>query len=82
MWDSYDEPRGSYEVIRDEKGIPCAFWFACPGCASISCLPIRPSIAKHSWEFNGNEESPTLHPSINHVGCWHGWLTNGEFIRV
>ena len=47
---------------------------------------------KHTWQWDGNVESPTLHPSINCLSCnpnnpaekyagcgWHGWLQNGEF---
>ena len=30
------------------------------------------------WTWNGNENSPTLQPSINWIGHWHGHLTAGE----
>ena len=27
--------------------------------------------------WNGATEKPTLHPSINMLGHWHGWLREG-----
>lgn len=33
------------------------------------------------WKWDGNEEAPTITPSIRRIdGCkWHGWLTAGVF---
>ena len=31
-----------------------------------------------SWIWNGNREAPTLTPSINVIGRWHGWLKAGK----
>ena len=31
-----------------------------------------------SWEWNGDRENPTLHPSINVIGKWHGYLRDGK----
>lgn len=61
------------------------FKYVCPcGCKSIGNLRAglseKPdsSIAQEpTWLFNGDYANPTLHPSINHVGHWHGWLRNG-----
>lgn len=75
--------RGDFEITTDEKTGQRWFWFCCPGkCGDVSVLALRPTVdalERHSWEFDGNEEAPTLSPSINHVGCWHGFLRNGEF---
>lgn len=30
------------------------------------------------WQWDGNRESPTLSPSINVIGRWHGWLRAGK----
>lgn len=80
LWDAAEPmPRGSYEVIRDDGGEPCAFWFVCPGCGTTSVLTLHPATAPQTWAFDGTEDAPTLTPSINHVGCWHGWLRAGEF---
>lgn len=73
--------RGEFEVITEPSG-QCRFWFVCPGpCKSIAAIALRPVVdsSAQSWDFDGNLEAPTLNPSINHVGCWHGWLRNGEF---
>lgn len=44
--------------------------------------PIQISRAASSgprvWTWDGNEQSPTLSPSLHWVGHWHGYLTNGE----
>lgn len=31
-----------------------------------------------SWQWDGNREAPTLSPSINVIGRWHGWLRAGK----
>lgn len=53
--------------------------FDCPGCGLAHVLPVRPAPSP-SWEFDGDFERPTLHPSIlarngchvpGHKGdCW------------
>jgi len=36
-------------------------------------------IAK-AWQWDGNEDNPTVTPSINiNNGHWHGYLTGGVF---
>jgi hypothetical protein len=30
------------------------------------------------WGWNGDEEKPSLTPSIHVLGKWHGYLTNGR----
>lgn len=30
-----------------------------------------------SWELSGSLEAPTLRPSVNAEGIWHGFLTDG-----
>lgn len=34
------------------------------------------------WLWDGNKELPTITPSINVVGQWHGFLTAGKLITV
>lgn len=34
------------------------------------------------WQWNGNREAPTLTPSINVVGRWHGWLREGVLVTA
>src|ERR1700755_2440358 len=37
-----------------------------------------PNDQKPAWEWDGNKEAPTLSPSINVIGRWHGYLRNGK----
>lgn len=73
---------GDFEVVTEKSG-QRRFWFFCPGaCKSIAPIALRPVVdgSSQSWEWNDSIERPTLSPSINHVGCWHGWLRDGEFV--
>ena len=74
-------PRGSFEVKTAAANGQRRFNFVCPGCATLGSLAIRPVVdgSPQSWDWNGSTEAPTLTPSINHPGCWHGWLTDGTF---
>jgi hypothetical protein len=76
-------------VEKPESLVPKGSWtfdgtyftYVCPcGCKSIGVLRAalneKPSDGP-SWLFDGNYENPTLTPSINHMGHWHGWLRNG-----
>jgi hypothetical protein len=82
VWDGKTEARqGQFDVITEPSG-QRRFWFVCPGpCKSLSAIALRPVVdgSSQSWEFDGNLAAPTLSPSINHGGCWHGWLQAGEF---
>ena len=94
-WDAYDddgrpqpgatpeyERQGQFDVTTEPSG-QRLFWFVCPGrCKSLSAIALRPVVdgSAQSWDFDGNLDAPTLNPSINHVGCWHGWLRTGEFV--
>ena len=33
---------------------------------------------EENWQWDGNREAPTLSPSINWVGVWHGWMRAGK----
>lgn len=75
------ERQGQFEVCTEPSG-QRRFWFVCPGhCKGLTAIALRPVVdgSVQSWEFDGNMDAPTLRPSINHTGCWHGWLTSGEF---
>lgn len=62
------------------------FHYCCPcGCGNVGIL--RAAIGNKpnkgpSWIFNGNSDCPTLTPSINHIGHWHGWLRDGFWIQA
>lgn len=67
---------------RTITGIICN----CPGCGVHGHMRVgetKPSESP-SWQWDGNEEEPTLSPSVNCVGCcgWHGHLIAGEWKPV
>lgn len=77
-----DAQQGSFEITAEPSG-QRRFWFVCPGpCRALAAIALRPVLdgSAQSWEWDGNLAAPTLQPSINHVGCWHGWLRSGEFV--
>lgn len=76
---------GSYEILQvDEmtKGVR----FICPcGCGNESYLPIRTKDETRGWDWNEDENEPTLRPSVYNTGMpckWHGFLTSGEWVSV
>ena len=50
-----------------------------PGQIAIDAIPIQrgPQGGPRVWGWDGNEENPTLTPSILSPGAWHGFLRNG-----
>lgn len=34
------------------------------------------------WTFNGDRDKPTFSPSVDHKGCWHGYIENGRCVSV
>ncbi len=53
--------------------------FICPcGCSKVRIVPVK---GDRKWNWDGNQELPTLTPSILIMGeCgWHGFLTAGEW---
>jgi hypothetical protein len=68
---------GDYCVNESGDHILCH----CPcGCGSMMNLPIATGEkTPRNWQWDGNREQPTLHPSIRDLsGCkWHGHLQGG-----
>ena len=31
-----------------------------------------------TWTFDGDYDAPTIHPSVNSKGHWHGWIRDGQ----
>lgn len=34
------------------------------------------------WQWDGNEEKPTLTPSLHAVGIWHGYVKQGNLVEA
>lgn len=72
---------GSFRIGAVDTDGELSFWYCCPcGCGAVAPLlagnGFKPADGP-SWTWNGSVEDPTLHPSVNHIGHWHGWLRNG-----
>lgn len=65
--DTKDYPKEYMETYRGEMG-------HVPVCINIK----KPSC----WLWDGNKESPTISPSINIIGIWHGFIKNGKLITA
>jgi hypothetical protein len=50
----------------------------------VSAIPLKPvpDPNEDDWQWDGNREAPTLTPSINWVGVWHGYLTAGKLVSA
>jgi len=51
---------------------------------SLVRIPISDtgSSAPPVWQWDGNKEAPTLTPSIDVHGIWHGWLRGGTLVEA
>jgi hypothetical protein len=64
---------------------PARFGFECPGgkmgpgglCSGLLIRGQGHDIPNQTWTWNGDREKPTFTPSINCVGCSHGFITDG-----
>ena len=75
--DEVDRRPGAFEYYRAGERYPAGLIYNCPcGCGARGSLAFRPHPAP-SWQWDGNVEQPSLTPSVNHVGHWHGFLTRG-----
>lgn len=88
-WDFLKNP-GDFLFTYDKQNRICGMVEKCPcGCGAeggISfvgeCYGTREaSKGRPLWDWNGDEDKPTLIPSIQRTsGCkWHGFLTDGVF---
>lgn len=68
---------GDYFIDRTRADRPALFLIV-PGDKIPSRLPLWNNGGEH-WEFSGTDDKPTLSPSINCPGTWHGYLTEGVF---
>lgn len=79
----WDLKVGEFFFSTDPEG---QRFFTCMLPGETTCIiPLRPIVTAglnggHYWEWDGNEERPTLTPSINAVGSWHGWVRAGRMV--
>ena len=78
---------GSFWLDDEQPDGTVLFWYVCPcGCGHMAPLLVgngfKPTSTDATWEWNGSRTEPTLKPSVNHVGHWHGWLRDGYWEQV
>lgn len=78
---------GSFWLDQPNSDGVSAFWFVCPcGCGVPQRIVVgnnfKPETGAPSWRWNGSRSEPTLEPSVNHEGHWHGWLRDGYWENV
>lgn len=77
--DVTDGPPGAFFIETFASGQRIV-WHKLPD-GNAGALHLRPVVsgaAHPSWEWDGNEEKPTLTPSVHLPGRWHGWFRNGR----
>lgn len=72
-------PPGAFSIER-LKGGQSVMFFKLPN-SYVGMIRLRPIIEgspNPSWEWDSNEDKPTLKPSVHLTGRWHGWFKNGR----
>jgi hypothetical protein len=67
----------THESWTECYGLCYLHW--CPGCEQMHIINTeKPNRLGTIWKFNGNVDSPTFTPSINHPGYCHYFIRNGN----
>lgn len=68
------------EKVGDFKFGGDVIYIWLPGMSGPDAIRIQkgPPGGERVWGWDGNEEAPTLTPSIHALGEWHGWLRSGK----
>jgi hypothetical protein len=86
-----DKRHWSRDRMTANAGAEQAFSFACPKherrCGDLIIVGKttlkrgeRKDGGVPQWEWDGNRESPTFAPSVNCIGCWHGYIRAGRCV--
>lgn len=74
-------PAGAFKLFREDGPRVAGLIYRCPcGCGALAPLYFKPAESP-SWNWDGNENAPTLSPSVHHVGHWHGYLREGFWVN-
>lgn len=70
-------------------------WFKCPKRKNLDCGPLvlagKTNLKRDpngqnggiaQWDWNGDRAAPTLTPSVNCHGCWHGYIEGGRCVST
>lgn len=59
------------------------FEFACrsqTARCSVNIVAAGYNLVRRNWNLTGTVDEPTIAPSINCGGCWHGFIKGGVFL--
>ena len=48
----------------------------------VGPVHIAPNVSGEGWTWDGDLDAPTLSPSIDQPGVWHGWMRAGVLTAV
>jgi len=92
FWERDDIAIGDFYWTVAACGRTLWVMIPCPGLQGGTPGALRPIICPWSigyrndsgaqWSWDGNEDKPTLTPSLHAVGLWHGWVRNGELVEA
>lgn len=69
---------GDWYIRPDD---PRGVWLNVPGVGCTYFTTTEPQAWNGAkWSWNGDYDKPTLTPSLNIIGQWHGWLREGQLI--
>jgi hypothetical protein len=75
-----DLDKGEFCYRRDDDGRVkwVHFWPYDSPCALSAAIAPQRNGSGATWTLSGADDAPTLQPSVDAVGVWHGFLTNGS----
>lgn len=76
----HDVQPGDFSWSDTRDGGHRYLYICLPGDKFMSALRVHPTDRgiEREWQWDGNEEKPTLSPSIHCPGLWHGYLRAGR----
>ena len=84
--DHHTWPAAPGEFFWDLRDGERAIMLALPndaGAYSVTSWPITYALRNGAqWGWDGNEDTPTLTPSLAAPGLWHGWVRGGQLIEA
>lgn len=75
----FDAPE-TFGETRESKIIH--FYHCLPGEKNMSVIQVQRGTpgGNRVWGWDGNEDKPTIFPSIHVIGYWHGWCREGRLV--
>jgi hypothetical protein len=55
-------------------------WLKLPD-GAVSALYLNDSPREPRWQWDGNEDKPTLTPSVHRIEGWHGYVRAGRMVN-